>query len=120
MTHTILFTREDEPETNTSLTLESKTGDTKDVFEVFHRAVAAYLTLTIPGARILALAMGDFNIGDFAFNEAAITESPTFRNHMREGGVMYLGLAAADLCVTYDRLLAQPENYYPKHNANPQ
>jgi hypothetical protein len=33
---------------------------------------------------------------------------------------MYLGLAAADLCVTYDRLLAQPENYYPKHNANPQ
>jgi hypothetical protein len=113
MIHTILFTREGEPDTNTALTLESRSKNTEFVFEAFHRAVAAYLNSTEMGTELLEESSDDFNIGDFANYDVTITRSPEFCNHMAACRVKYLGLAPADLRVTYDRLLAQPENYYP-------
>lgn len=105
MIHTILLTRESEPDVNAILTLSSDVKCSEEVFLKFHRVLYCWLTTTEAGKHLCAASSGDFNIGDFASYDVTIPTDPVFQELMAESGLSVVSLASADYRTTYDRIL---------------
>lgn len=105
MIHTILFTRENEPDVNAILTLSSDAELAEVALRQFHRALYRWLTTTVKGNDLCEETCHDFNIGDYACYDVSIPEDPTFRKFLLEEGVQVISLASADYRATYDRVL---------------
>ena len=106
MEHTILFTRDGEPDTNALIKLCTPDQVSAEIaFDRFHRGMHQWLTTTARGKALTDESMGDFNIGDLLCNDVTIPGDADFKRIMLAQDVTFNKCAAADHRVAYDRIL---------------
>ena len=109
MEHTILFTRQGEPETITLIKLCTPDAVSASIaFDRFHCGMNRWLTTTERGKELEAETTGDFNIGDLLTCDVTIPGDDDFKRILSAESVTFAACDGADHRVSYDRILCNP------------